>query len=552
MTTKLVKNFIPLSVSHPHLAEEWDYTKNDTTPEEISKGSHLEAYWTGSCGHSWQQVVYNRAGLGSECAICSGRETLSGFNDLATLYPDLAVEWNASKNGIAADKASVRGHKKFWWVCPHNHDWECSLAQRIHKGITCGVCTNRITLTGCNDLETLSPKLASEWDFSRNLDIPSVINPKSSQKRWWKCSLGHSWAATIHSRYAAKTGCPFCSNKQLLTGYNDLATTAPLLAKEWHPTKNRCLPTEVINGTPLKVWWICKEAHEWAAPIANRLRHNSGCPYCTRQKVVSGQGDLATTHPHLLPEWDYSKNKVLPSEIGFGSEKKVWWVCKKWHEWETSIRNRVIGKNCPTCSNKIILPGFNDLATLNPKLAAEWHPTKNTKPASMYGAGSAFIVWWICSKGHEWKAKIVNRHLLQRGCARCSRVGTSKSEQAFHGEFQKVFSSINADHTERVKLVGKDRALQLDIVGEFQGRKIAIEYDGIYFHAGEKKTKNDTENTQLLLNNGYIVVRIREDLLPFLAISHENLLQMSHRFSYAPQDVEATFRKILDWLESVV
>jgi hypothetical protein len=552
MGSKLAKNSIPLSISHPHLAKEWDYTKNCATPEDVSKGSHLNAYWTGACGHSWQQVVYNRTGLGSGCAICSGREILSGFNDLATLHPDLAKEWNTAKNGVPPSEASATSDKKVWWECSLGHEWLCPLNQKIKQGTKCPVCSNRITLTGFNDLATLDPKLAVQWDYSRNIDIPSEMNPKSTKKRWWKCTLNHSWEATVHSRHVAKTGCPFCSNKQLLTGYNDLASTAPLLAVEWHPTKNFILPTEVINGPMIKAWWICKDGHEWEALICHRVRQNTGCPYCTRQRVVSGQGDLATTHPHLLKEWNFSKNGILPSEIGFGSEKKVWWVCKEKHEWEAAIRNRVIGRNCPTCSNRVILPGFNDLATLNPKLALEWHLTKNDKPASAYGAGSAFRVWWICSKGHEWKAKIVNRHILHRGCARCSRVGTSKSEQAFHGEFKNVLTGINTDHTERVKLVGKDRALQLDIVGKFQGRKIAIEYDGIYFHSGEKKTKNDVENTLLLLKNGYIVVRIREDLLPFLAISHDNLLQISHRFSYVPQNVQATFRKILNWLELVV
>ena len=54
-----------------------------------------------------------------------------------------------------------------------------------------------------------------------------------------------------------------------------------------------------------------------------------------------------------------------------------------------------------------LMTGLNDLATVNPDLAAEWHPTKNAPllPSQVTG-GSSKKVWWLGKCGHEWEAVI--------------------------------------------------------------------------------------------------------------------------------------------------
>lgn len=80
----------------------------------------------------------------------------------------------------------------------------------------------------------------------------------------------------------------------------------------------------------------------------------------------------------LLEEWDYEKNyPILPSHIKPKSNKPRWWVGKCGHEWETSPNHRLNGTGCPYCAGRRALPGFNDLESLNPELAKQWHPTLN-------------------------------------------------------------------------------------------------------------------------------------------------------------------------------
>lgn len=61
-----------LNITNPSLCIEWDYIKNVKTPENITAGSGLKAWWVCSkCNFSWQSVVYGRAGKdGKGCPNC--------------------------------------------------------------------------------------------------------------------------------------------------------------------------------------------------------------------------------------------------------------------------------------------------------------------------------------------------------------------------------------------------------------------------------------------------------------------------------------------------
>ena len=132
---------------------------------------------------------------------------------------------------------------------------------------------------------------------------------------------------------------------------NNLESLYPELAKEWDYKKNGILtPQMVTKGSAKKVWWLCKEGHNYEASIYNRVS-GKGCPYCSGNKVLLGYNDLATTKPELAKEWDYKKNgNLTPQMLTKGSNKKVWWLCKKGHSYEATISNRASGKGCPYCS----------------------------------------------------------------------------------------------------------------------------------------------------------------------------------------------------------
>jgi len=83
----------------------------------------------------------------------------------------------------------------------------------------------------------------------------------------------------VRNRIRGQTGCPYCAHK-LPTPTTCLASVAPHLTTEWHPTRNGTLsPTDVLPRSDSPVWWQCPDGHEWATTPGTRLT-GSGCPDC--------------------------------------------------------------------------------------------------------------------------------------------------------------------------------------------------------------------------------------------------------------------------------
>ena len=410
-----------LEVINPELASEWHPTKNgNLLPEHVSAYSNKKVWWICKEGHEWQAVINSRKdGVG--CPYCAGKRAIVGLNDLATVNPRLALQWHPTKNGLLTPMDVTKSSNKFvWWQCEKGHEWRAMIYDRSN-GCNCPVCSGHRVLTGYNDLATVNPDLALEWHPIKNGHLkPTEVTSGTDKKVWWQCKRGHEWQAAVSSRKAGSV-CPYCANQKVLIGYNDLETTNPKLAAEWHPTKNGdTLPSDVMAGIHKKAWWVCKEGHEWEASIGSRSA-GRGCPYCAGQRVLAGYNDLATVNPELSLEWHPINNGDLtPEDVLPSSNKKVWWICAKGHEWENTVNSRNSGHQCPYCANQIVLAGYNDLATTNPKLASEWHPTKNgDKLPSDYVAGSNKKAWWICENGHEWEA-VINSRSKGHGCFACA------------------------------------------------------------------------------------------------------------------------------------
>jgi len=133
---------------------------------------------------------------------------------------------------------------------------------------------------------------------------------------------------------------------------------------------------------------------------------------------------LNITHPDLCKEWDYDKNEKGPEHYTCGSSARIWWICEEdnEHKWIAQIANRTAGNGCPYhCGKKV--GETNNLLFLFPKIAAEWHPTKNSdKKPEDFVPGSNLSVWWVCSKNsdHEWRATISSRTRIETECPYCT------------------------------------------------------------------------------------------------------------------------------------
>ncbi len=129
------------------------------------------------------------------------------------------------------------------------------------------------------------PYIATQWHPTRNGDLtPDRVTAGIDKKVWWRCVQGHEWEAAVHPRTSQDSGCPVCAGLNLLTGDDDLVTTSPGIAAQWHPTKNGDLtPDRVTAGSEIRVWWRCEQGHEWEAAVILRIYGSFGCPVCAER-----------------------------------------------------------------------------------------------------------------------------------------------------------------------------------------------------------------------------------------------------------------------------
>ena len=359
-----------------------------------------------TCGFEDARLIDSITGGGYACRAChfkagkTIRGAIAGLNDLATLFPEVAAEADGWDPTTVVSRAAT----KMPWICSSGHRWEASIQNRTRKdGNGCPICANRIFIAGQNDLATLRPDLAAEadgWD-------PATVVAGTAAMKSWKCSLGHTWNATINKRISAGRGCPYCAGQKVWVGFNDFASQNPELLSQVHGWD----PTTVTANSGRNFEWICSLGHVWKADPGRRS-HGSGCPYCLSQAVWPGFNDFATKSPHLLSwidGWD-------PTTVATKSDSKKAWRCPKGHPFKMRVAAMANGAGCPVCLNDQIIVGINDLATTHPELAAEahgWDPT--TIPY-----GSAKAREWICLLGHVWKASSATRAYSKSGCPYCA------------------------------------------------------------------------------------------------------------------------------------
>ena len=399
----LIETVNDLETLHPDLARQ----ANGWDPKSVIGGGHAKRRWKCVLGHDWEAQVNKRIN-GQGCPTCSGQKVEKNYNSLAVLSPIIA----AQAFGWDPTSVTIRSGRNRKWKCLIGHIYEATVDKRS-SGRGCPVCSGKKVLPGYNDLKTVHPLIAIQadgWD-------PTTVTSKSNKKFRWKCENNHSWLAQVGGRTSGK-GCPICSNRIILVGFNDLKTKCPEVAKQafgWNPA-------EFVYGSHSKAEWICHLGHKWTAAINERAVYGTGCPTCAGLVLLKGFNDLQTIAPHIAEQaagWN-------PSAIKAGSSEKLAWKCSLDHRWMAQVNSRVGGRGCPICSGKAVLFGYNDLITTHPVLASQAH---NWNPSSItMGSDKKFD--WICDEGHIWNAS-VSKRVSGRGCPSCAKSGFDQGQDGW-------------------------------------------------------------------------------------------------------------------------
>ena len=261
-------------------------------------------------------------------AIESLRNFIEKDSSILSLNPQISKEWNYERNGeLKPEYFAPNSGKIVWWRCHKGHEWQSAIQNR-NKGSGCPYCTGRNAIKGENDLQTVNPDLAKEWNYKRNNGLsPSDVLPNSEIMAWWICKSGHEWQALIGNRTKGQ-GCPYCSGKKILKGFNDLQTVNPDLAKEWNYEKNDGLtPDEVTPNSSKLIWWKCEIcSFEWRTSVSNRNNQNTGCPKCSKrrtQQALSHQVIQLSLDNKVIAQYSSKLEAEKQTGIGHGQISQV-------------------------------------------------------------------------------------------------------------------------------------------------------------------------------------------------------------------------------------
>lgn len=472
-----------LAYKFPEIANEWHPTKNgDLAACDVSCGSNKKVWWLGTCGHEWETSIKERV-RGYGCPICAGKRVYAGINDLESNHPNIAAEWDYTRNHpLLPCMVTRKSHKQVWWICQNGHSYKSSVDNRT-RGRGCPYCSSKLVTVGQNDLDSQNPSLAKEYSLRNKVGADSMF-VNSHTKVWWKCSqCQHEWKATVDSRNRGN-GCPACAQRMqssfpeqaifyyvkqtcpdalnrctsILDCRMELDIYIPSLkigieydGQHWHTdpkvskrekdkfsicTHKGILLIRISDGIELNPE-NCNHAISTIDGIDNAIRelgHFIPLPEdinCNRDRLKitkeyirsSQENSLAVKRPNIVFEWNYQRNGSLtPDMFSEYSMLKVWWKCKNGHEWESTIAHRTkMRANCPYCSNRKVLKGYNDVATTHPELAEEWDLEKSSYSPAELTAGSKKKVWWKCKMcGHSWESPVYYRKNSQ-GCPMCAR-----------------------------------------------------------------------------------------------------------------------------------
>lgn len=289
--------------------ERWELLTNELSDRNPDKGEirmssgNIELVWwkCAPSGHEWRASVSNRA-RGAGCPMCSGFTVVAGETDLATRFPLVAEEWDDPER-LASETPPGADYYVQWKCKAEGHTWRASPFARTRMNQGCPHCHG----IGSNSRRVATiADLFRWWDAEANVGMdPAEVHATSDEVVSWQCEdEGHRWRERVFARTERRQECPVCSGRIVQEGVNDVFTTHPALAVEWHPSLNDGVdPAELTARSNEVVWWRC--AHDdvhpaWQGSVNARAFRQWGlvgvaCSVCVREGRGSvGERELAS------------------------------------------------------------------------------------------------------------------------------------------------------------------------------------------------------------------------------------------------------------------
>lgn len=426
------------AASNENIMKFWDFDKNSNLdPQKVSVNSNKIAYWKcKKCDYSWSTSIYLRSKTG-KCPQCERSNNFKndirkGVNDVLTLVPEMKDIYDFENNdNVDIYHTGVGSKTVVWWKCQEcGHRWRGAIVSRTRKNKD-----GSRRLVGCPECSYNAmrkfyakeyPRLVQMFDEKRNGVALSEVGSREAVtiKYWWHCpTCGGSFERLISSMANAiedgRECCPYCRGTEALPGVNSLLAKHPNVAKQWSPN-NTVSADYVLPYLQTMAKWCCTRCRgEYLAPINEMVRGRVECPYCTNKRVLSGFNSLQAKYPEIAAMWSPNNEKTADQVLPTISTSALW-VCPVCSgEYLAPINEMVAGKvECPYCTNRKVLPGFNSFAVMHKELMKEWDFLNNylLADADKIGDRCETVVWWRCKNNstHQYLMSPVRRLMFEK------------------------------------------------------------------------------------------------------------------------------------------
>lgn len=355
------ENVNDIKTLEPNLVLEWS-ENNKISPNKVARKSLQDYLWRcPKCHQEYSERPKFREIGDKSCPYCANRKVLFGMNDLLTLDPELAKELSPNNN-IEADQIVRFESRVCLWVCPTCHgEYKYYVDEREIGDKSCPYCNEGKLLSGWNDLQTTHPLLAKEYSINNKLPA-NQVKKDMNKTCFWICPTCHGeYQYNVKERELGDKSCPYCSNKKILTGTNDLLTLDSKLAKELSPN-NHIAADQIIRFGSGSYLWVCPTCHgEYQYNVKERKIGDKSCPYCTNKLLLPGYNSIDVIKPELMKEWLVEEN-ILEGRYSdktiCTSTEMVWLKCKECnYKYKISLKERLLKEKrnqspCPRCNGK--------------------------------------------------------------------------------------------------------------------------------------------------------------------------------------------------------
>lgn len=300
---------------------------------------------------------------------------------------------------------------------------------------------------------------------------PEVSNNRTKTR--WLCPKGHVFE-TRYSEIQKGGGCIFCANERAGERCRHNPEKYHQLASERGFQWIGEYPSESHQPT----LWQCPQGHEWKAAYGD-IRDGHGCPICYDHTPRTEE------HYHKLAQ---ERGFKLVGSIPANVVSKAEWECSKGHRWKIPYHDL---QGCPFCYGN------------SPKTSGDYIEAAKHRGFFWLGPlpkGVNYKSWWQCQQGHKWEATYTNIVFRKSDCPLCKEYVNGQPVSKLQ---RRIHEMIGGELNYPVKRYRIDIALFVDDV------KIAIEYDGSWWHKPEAMTVRDNH----LLSNGWRILHIKSGRL---------------------------------------